>query len=229
MLKSFPKFAVYAILFLTPLFTLPFTANVLDFPKHLLILLLAGAGTVVWLWNSIAEKRIALNLNLLNFLPLALLVLTLVSAVFSLYRYGSFWGWPLPVAESFAAELGLALFYLLAVNNFARNELPKLIATLAVSAALAAVYMVLQSMGVYLLPFLDYAKNPSFNTVGTTGSLVLFGAVVLAMIFPLAFGGGKAVWPIRICAPLLFLAMALFNGLAVFQFPAKASGTNYDF
>ena len=49
------------------------------------------------------------------------------------------------------------------------------------------------------------------------------------MIFPLAFGGGKAVWPIRICAPLLFLAMALFNGLAVFQFPAKASGTNYDF
>lgn len=229
MLKFFPKFAVYAILFLTPLFTLPFTADVLDFPKHLVILFLAGVGTVFWLWNAIGDKKIGINLNLLNFLPLAFLAITLVSAIFSLYRYGSLWGWPLPVAESFAAALGLALFYLLAINNFKKDELPKMAAVLAVSAALAAICAIFQSVGIYLLPFFDYAKNPSLNTVGAISGLALFCAVVLALIFPLAFAGGKIAWIMRVCAPILFLALVFFNGLATFQFPANASGAKYEF
>jgi len=50
----------------------------------------------------------------------------------------------------------------LTVNNFKKNELHKPIEVLSVSAAIAAVYAIIQSfgekIGFYLLPFLSYTK-----------------------------------------------------------------------
>ena len=230
MSKSFPKFTVYASLFLIPLFTLPFTSNILDFPKQFLLLILAGTGFVFWFWGAIGEKKLEINLNPLNLLPLALVALVLVASVFSLYRYGSFWGWSLPVAESFAATISLGMLYFLVVNTFKKSELANLAAVLGISAALAAIYAVLQSMGIYLLGFLPYAQNPLFNTIGTTGAFLVFAAVVLAMIFPLAFAGkGKLVWPMRICAAILLSALVFFNGVATIYFPLKSGSAGYDF
>lgn len=230
MSKFFPKLAVYAALFLIPLFTLPFTSNILDFPKQFLLLILAGTGFIFWFWGAIGEKKLEINLNPLNLLPLALIALVFVSSVFSLYRYGSFWGWPLPVAESFAATISLGMLYFLVVNTFKKSEFANLAAVLGISAALAAVYAVLQSMGVYLLAFLPHAQSPLFNTIGTTGAFLVFAAVVLAMIFPLAFAGkGKLVWPMRICAAILLFALVFFNGVATIYFPLKSGSAGYDF
>lgn len=231
MSKFFPKFAVYASIFLAPLFTLPFTANVLDFPKQLLLLVLASAGFIFWFWSGISERKFDINMNPLNFLVLGLLVAVFVSGVFSLYRYGSIWGWPLPVAESFAAMIGLGLLYFLIVNNFKKAELPWLIAIFGVSATIAAVYGVLQSFGIYLTPFLSYAKdNPVFNTVSSTGGFLMFLAVALAMILPLAFATQKRLAiPMKICAVILFGALLLFNGALTAYLPSKAGAAGYDF
>lgn len=231
MSKFFPRFAVWASIFLIPLFTLPFTANVLDFPKQLLLLALASAGFVFWFWSGISERKFEINLSPLNFLILGLLAAVFVSSVFSLYRYGSIWGWPLPVAESFAAMMGFGLLYFLIVNNFKKAELPWLIAIFGVSATIAAVYGVLQSFGIYLTPFLSYAKdNPVFNTVGSTGGFLMFLAAVLAMILPLAFAAQKKLAiPMKICAVILFGALLLFNGALTAYLPSKAGAAGYDF
>jgi len=109
--QQFSKFTVYAALFLVPLFTLPFTANVLDFPKQFLLLFLTIIGFVFWLWAAVSERKFRINLNPINLLPLGLIAAVFVSSIFSLYRYGSFWGWPLPVAESFAAAVSFGLLY----------------------------------------------------------------------------------------------------------------------
>jgi len=130
MSKSFPKFTVYASLFLIPLFTLPFTSNILDFPKQFLLLILAGTGFVFWFWGAIGEKKLEINLNPLNLLPLALMAAVLVASVFSLYRHGSFWGWSLPVGESFAATISLGMLYFLVANTFKKSELANLAAVL---------------------------------------------------------------------------------------------------
>ena len=230
MSKFFPKLAVYAALFLVPLFTLPFTSNILDFPKQFLLLILAGTGFIFWFWGAIGQRKLEINLNPLNFLPLALVALVFVSGVFSLYRYGSFWGWPLPVAESFAAAASLGMLYFLIVNTFKKSELANLAAVMGISAAIAAVYAILQSFGIYLLAFLPYAQSPMFNTIGTTGGFLVFLAVVLAMIFPLAFAGKNGfVWPMRVCAAILLFALIFFNGAATIYFPLKAGAASYDF
>jgi len=57
MIKKIPKAAVYLALFLTPLFTLPFTSNALDFQKQFLLFLVTSVGLVFWAWNAINEKN----------------------------------------------------------------------------------------------------------------------------------------------------------------------------
>jgi tetratricopeptide (TPR) repeat protein len=230
MLKKIPKLAVYLVLFLVPLFTLPFTGNVLDFQKQFLLFTVTSIGIFFWIWDVLSKKKLEVNLNPLHFFIAGFAAVAFVSSIFSLYSYGSLWGTPLPVAESFVTIISLVFLYFLIVNTFKRSEIYKLIAVLAVSATIAAVYAIIQSFGkFFLLPFFDYVKDPSFNTIGTTNSLLLFCAVILATIFPLIFINSN---PFRrlmaICGSILFFTLVFFNGAATIYLPAKASGVGYD-
>ena len=233
MLKKIPKIAVYTSLFLVPLFSLPFTSNALDFQKSFLLFLVTSIGLLFWAWNSVNEKKLDINLNPMHFFIGAFTAVVFVSSVFSLYRYGSLWGWPLPVAESFITLLSFVFLFFLMVNSFRKNELHKPIAVMAVSASIAAVYAIIQSFGAkigfYLLPFLSYTKDPSFNTIGTTNSLSIFAAIVLATIFPLAFiSKSKYSRLLKACAGVIFFTLVFFNGIVTVYFPSKAMGSGYD-
>ncbi len=228
MFKNFPRIAVYSILFLVPLLTLPFTANTLDFQKQIFLFVVASLGVFAWIWRAINEKKLDINLNPLHWLAAGFAMIILISGVFSLYVYGSLWGTPLPVAESFISILSFVFFYFLLVNSFKKQEIPKLGAVAGISAALAVFYALVQSLGVYLLPFFDYSKDASFNTIGTISSLALYAAIVLAFIFPLIFFAKKLARALLVVASsLLFLALVVFNGAAMVYFPQIASG-GYD-
>jgi len=67
MIKKIPKAAVYLALFLTPLFTLPFTSNALDFQKQFLLFLVTSVGLVFGLGTRLM-KKLEINLNPLHFL-----------------------------------------------------------------------------------------------------------------------------------------------------------------
>jgi tetratricopeptide (TPR) repeat protein len=229
MFKKIPEIAVYVVLFLTPLFTLPFTSNVLDFQKQFALFIIASVGFFFWIWQAMSEKKLEINLNPLHFFVAGFAVVALISSIFSLYGYGSLWGVPLPTAESFVTILSFIFLYFLIVNNFKREDIYKLLAVGAVSAAIAAVFAIIQSFGFYLLPFLSYTKDPSFNTIGTTSSLALYLAVVLATILPLLFMKKNSYRRLMaVCGGFLFLALVFFNGIITVYFPAKVSGIDYN-
>jgi len=226
MLKKIPKIAVYVVLFLVPLFTLPFTSNALDFQKQFLLFVVVSVGLFFWIWNVLSEKKLDINLNPLHFFVAGFAAVVLISSIFSLYSYGSLWGAPLPVAESFVTALSFVFLYFLIVNNFKKEESYGLIATVSISAAIAAVYGILQAWGVYLMPFFSYAKDPSFNTIGTANSLSLFAAIILATIFPLLFVSRNPYRRLMaICGGVLFFALLFFNGVITYYFSASASGS----
>jgi tetratricopeptide (TPR) repeat protein len=230
MFKNIPKIAVYLALFLIPLFSLPFTSNVLDFQKQFLLFIVASLGVFFWIWNALSEKKLEINLNPLHFYVGGFAVVALISSIFSLYSYGSLWGVPLPAAESFVSILSFVFLYFLIVNNFKKEDLYKLIAVGAISGAVAAVYAIIQSFGFYILPFLSYTKDPSFNTIGTISSLALYSAVILSMILPLLFVKKNPFRRLMIvCGAVLFLALVFFNGVVTVYFPATAAGIGYNF
>jgi tetratricopeptide (TPR) repeat protein len=185
-LDKITKTSIYLLVFILPLFFLPWTANVLDFNKQALLIFLVFISLFSWLLKSLIEGKISLNLNLFNIPVLVFLVISGIGTFFSFYRYGSFWGWPLDITASFLTTLGFFLLYLLIINNFKKIEIFSLLLLLALSSFLVALLGGLQLFGKFIFPF-DFSKVTSFNTVGTVNSLGIFLAVLLPLFLILFF------------------------------------------
>lgn len=180
------KASVYVLVFLLPLFFLPFTANVLEFQKQTLLFFLVLISLVSWLAYILTSYKLEINKSFVN-IAVALLVLAgFISTLFSIFRYGSFWGNPLSASSSFLTLLAFALLYFIIVNLFRKEEITFLLLTLFVSGFLAALIFIFHVLGRFLVPF-DFAETTSFNTLGSVNSLAIYLTVLLILITPLLF------------------------------------------
>jgi tetratricopeptide (TPR) repeat protein len=200
------KISIYLLVFLLPVFFLPWTANVLDFNKQVLLIFLVFISLFCWLLKSLQEGKISLNFSPLNLAIILFLVILGLSTLFSSYRYGSFWGWPLNIAPSFLTILGFALFYFLIINLFKKEEIFGLLLTLVFSGLLAVLFGAFQLFGKFLFPF-DFAKLTSFNTIGTVNSLGIFTALLLPLMISLIFISKRLVKFLLIIFCLVDLAL----------------------
>ena len=215
------------IIFLVPLFTLPFTVNVLDFAKQFLFLLLIPLSLFFWALDAIAEKKFVIKYNWTYLFVLIFLVVAFVSSIFSQYPYGSFWGLPLSIGDSFVTLLGFSLMYFLAINLFDKRQAKGLILVFAISGALAGLYAFFQSFGLYLVPF-GYAKSASFNTVGTASGLSLILAILISAGLPFSFSyQGWRKWVLVACVALYSLDLIrswCFIGMQPQRLSSRMSG-----
>lgn len=173
------KYSIYALVFLLPLLFLPWTSDVLDFNKQTLLVLFVSIAMFAWITKVLVSGKFSANLNKTHIAVLVLFLVYLVSTLFSLDKYGSFWGWPRVTSESLLSLIGLAILYFLISNAFSKKEIILSVIILAVSSLLAAFVGVLQLFGIFL-PF-AFAKITSFNTIGLVSSLGLFLAVFLPL------------------------------------------------
>lgn len=200
------KTAVYVLAFLLPLFFLPFTANVLEFQKQALLLFLVLVSFLSFLTYVLISKKLEINLNFINVLVVILLLSVLISTIFSLSRYGSFWGLPLPIAQSFLSLLLLAVLYFIVTNLFKKEEIPLLLLVLFASGFLAALFFGVQLFSQFLLPF-DFTRDISFNTIGSVNALAVYLAVLLVLLLPLLFSVKKLLRVLLGIAGLAFVAV----------------------
>jgi len=175
------KISIYLLAFLLPILFLPWTANVLDFNKQALLIVLVFVSLFAWMLKVLISGKASFNLSLVH-IPLAVLFLVCTaSTVFSLWRYGSFWGWPQVNSESLFSLLGLVLLYFLVINIFEKKEILYLMISLVASGSLAMLYGLLQLFGKFLIP-IGFTKAVSFNTIGGVNSLAVFSAILLPII-----------------------------------------------
>ncbi len=200
------KISIFLLVFLLPIFFLPWTTNFLDFPKQTLLLFLVFTSLISWLGRSIVEGEISLNLNLFNLVLLIFLVILGLSTVFSAYRYGSFWGLPLDISSAFVTVFGFLLFYFLIVNIFQKKEIFGLLLTLIFSSFLAALFGIFQIFGKFIIPF-DLTKISSFNTIGTINSFGVFSAVLLPLVLVLTIITRKMIKFLLFCFGALLLIL----------------------
>lgn len=193
------KISIYVLVFLLPLFFLPWTANILEFNKQALLIVLAFVSFFAWLLKVLISGRAKVNLSLIYVPVILTIAVYLLSAIFSLWRYGSFWGWPQVTSESLVSLVALSLVYILIVNIFNKKELLYLASTLVFSGMLAMFYGILQLMGLYISS-ISFTKAVSFNTIGGIATLGIFASVLLPLSmmllitskknwFRIAFGG----------------------------------------
>lgn len=208
--EKISKISIYLSVFLLPLWFLPWTASSLDFNKQALFLVLVFTAIVCWLIKTLLSGKLELNLTLLNIPVIILILVYAASTIFSLSRYGSFWGFPLDVSSGFLTLIGFALLYFLIANIFLKKEeIFWLIFILISSGFLAAVFGFLQLFGKFLLPW-DFTKVNSFNTIGTLNSLGIFLAILLPLTIALMFTTRRLIFWFLAASSLLFLLELIF-------------------
>ncbi|PIR72685.1 MAG: hypothetical protein COU42_00175 [Candidatus Nealsonbacteria bacterium CG10_big_fil_rev_8_21_14_0_10_36_24] len=175
------KIALELLIFLMPILFLPWTVNVLEFNKQALLIVMVLIALFAWFLKVLISGKVNFSLSLIHLPLIVLFLVYLFSTIFSLWPYGSFWGWPQITSESLLSLLGLVLFYFLLSNIFERKEIFNVLALFILSGSLAMLYGILQLFGKFFLP-IGFTKTASFNTIGGVNNLGIFAAGLLPLI-----------------------------------------------
>ena len=213
LLGKIHRIGLFTLVFLFPLWFLPFTQDILNVQKQVLLIILVLVSLIAWCAKTINEGEFSVYTSWVHWLVGALVGAGALSTFFSLWRYGSFWGWPLNPSESFLTLLFFVLVYFLVSQTIkTREEFIKLFLLFATSMTVAGVFIVLQLYHVFIIPF-SFARNGGFNTIGSVNLATLTMAVLVPLL--LAFGFGAHTKRLRtICwslAAVLFAILLLMN------------------
>src|SRR3989344_9669321 len=115
--NNISRWALYVGIFLTPLFFLPWTSNVLELNKQMLLVLVAGIGMVAWLLGVVSSGYLAWRRNYLDNGILALLAAFIVGTIFSPAQFRSLFGLSFSLSNSLVSISALTILYFLVVNN----------------------------------------------------------------------------------------------------------------
>ncbi len=199
--ENITKFTIYALVFAMPVFFLPWSSDFLDFNKQALFIVLIFVSLFAWMAKALVSGSFSINFNKINVAVGVLLLVGAASTIFSVFKYGSFWGWPLITSESLLSLICLAILYFLISNTFSEKEVRQSLMVFCVSLVIAGLYGILQLFGLHILPF-DFTRATSFNTIGSRGALGIFAAVLMPLQILLLIEA-KKWWRVFYLVPLL--------------------------
>lgn len=176
---------IYAAAFLTPLWFLPWTADILEFNKQTLLIFIASAGFVLYLVDVVISGVIRYKPSVFYLPIFGIVAANLVSVIFSVNKTTSLFGIGENRNAAFVTLISLVVLFLLAVNVI--EDKGKILKKIIVaSISLALIFGVLQLFGASLF------NNPvlaarSFNSIGSINSLGILAALFLALFVTAGF------------------------------------------
>ena len=119
------KWSIYLLVFLLPLFFLPFSFEVFEFNKQHLLFLLVSLAFFFWLAKMVlVDKEIKFKKSPLEPFVLAFLFIAILSAIFSVDKNSSIFGFYGRFSDGLIGLLSLVIFYFLITNNVSLSEKP---------------------------------------------------------------------------------------------------------
>lgn len=116
------KVSIYSLVFLMPLFWLPWTNEVYEFNKQYLLFFLVGLALLAWLVKMIVvQKRFVLRRTPLDLWILVFMAVMILSAIFSIDKISSWFGFYARFSDSVIGLLTLSVMYFVVVNNIRVN------------------------------------------------------------------------------------------------------------
>jgi len=162
------------LVFLVPLFFLPFTPRVMEFSKQLLLFAAILIGYVAWLAKGILDKKLTIKRTPLDIPIIAFLIVYLLATIFSQDKVNSLLGAYGQGSTGLVTIIFCALLYFLVVSNITTaKKIIQIGISLLSSTALLVIYVFLQVSNIFILPF-AITKVNSFNPVGSLMGLTVF-------------------------------------------------------
>lgn len=180
------RWSIYLLFFLMPIFFLPWTTNVLEVNKQMLLVLLTVIGLVAWLGQMVVTKRLTFKAGWLNLVPGLLFVSVLISSILSVSGYQTWVGQASQEYSSFlSTAMFVVLFYML-MNNASDTILQRnALFSLLLASAISGLLTLLAMFGIFNLPF-EFAQSNGFNTIGTINGFISYMSVMMFV--------GLAMW-----------------------------------
>lgn len=169
------------IFFLTPLFFTGFIAQGLGFEKMILFYFLVLIGIVAWVTKGVIRGELNLKRTPLDIPIISILVIFTLSTILSVNSVDSLIGSYGSSSKSLIALVIFVLFYYLVVNNLNAAKIKIFFWTFISSISILTIYVLLQFKGWYILPF-PFAKNASFNPLGSLSAVTMFLVISLPLI-----------------------------------------------
>ena len=186
------KWCLYIFIFLMPLWFLPFTANILDFNKQILMIVVLTIALIAWLGNLLTQEKIKWHKGSIVLFFLTFVVICGLATIFSERAYDSLMGLDVHLSRALINVVYFFAFFLLVLNYLTEDrerrnaKILKFLTVFLVSSAIVGIIGLLQILGKFIFPW-AFAETNSFNTIGTITSLGIFLAVVLPLTLSLLF------------------------------------------
>ncbi len=202
------RWSIRLLAALVPVFFLPWTIEVVEINKQLLILVGAGIAGLAWVGKMLAERKFEYRRSIVNSIVVLYVAVYAISAWMSKSRYTSLVGDFGQEKAGLVTAVAFAILYFVIINNIRTlKELNRVLFSAVAGGFVAAVYAILQGLGVFILPF-EFAKAASFNTVGTVASLGIYLSFIITLAGGLLLSGHNQQQPGK--KGKLFLAYNVF-------------------
>ena len=215
-LNKIIKYGLYSLIFLLPLFFLPWTIFPVALNKQMLLAVFVFLLLIFWLVKIISSGRLSFVWNKLTLAVLLLLLVLGISTAFSSSKVQSFWGMAAEPDTLFNFILFALVFFLFANLLKEKEEISKVIFSFLLSSGILSLLFLIQSFKP-IFPW-DFAQSPGFNPIGSVQGLSVFlgGAFVILMAV-LTNTKFQRLYKILggIIGILLFIAIFLINFWAV--------------
>ncbi len=191
------KFPLYALVFLMPLFWLPFTAEAFEFNKQYLLIFLVSIAFVAWLAKlAVVRKKLFFRRTALDVWILISVLIMVLSAVFSIDSLSSWFGFYGRFSGSVIGALALVVLYFVVVNNVKSVKpgktiwglsLEKVYSLFLTSSWIAVIAAYLSIFNLWSKILGGYTPQVmtfrSFNTVsGSLEGLAVFLAMAMSLV-----------------------------------------------
>jgi len=123
LLSRITKLSIYALTFLIPLFFLPFSFEAFEYNKQFLLLFLVSLAGFSWLVKMVVcDKEIRFKCSPLDIFILAFLGVAILSAIFSVDKASSLYGFYGRFSNGLVGLLSMGILYFLITNNVQLGE-----------------------------------------------------------------------------------------------------------
>ena len=142
------EFSIYVLVFLLPLFFLPFSYEALEYNKQYLLFFLVSIGFLAWIAKMIfVDRELKFKKTLLDIPIFTFLFVSILSAIFSVDRFSSLFGTYGRFSDGLIGILSLGILYFLITNNV--TQVSKLIKTLLLSVLFVVLFSYFSIFGIW--------------------------------------------------------------------------------
>jgi putative inorganic carbon (hco3(-)) transporter len=180
-------FSFAALLFFVPIVLWPYTSEVFEFNKMVLVYMLTTTIIGIWAVKSVIEGKFIFRRTILDIPLLVFLGSQLISTVLSIDFYTSVFGYYSRFNGGLLSTLCYLILYWAFVSNFDRKETLKLINIWFASAFIVSIYGVLEHFGIDKNIWVQDVQSRIFSSLGQPNWLAAWvvGLIPIAWAFSL--------------------------------------------